>query len=200
MNKSFIVLLAATLLVVALPPVAADEAHPDCEDGQPGLSYNGPLAGPTTGVACEGEHWDGQDPISSEGAKDNQPCPVAEGTHVSVCQGPGAGEEESNVLAGKPVTARFSTDGSAAYLALNIDLVGQIILYGDGDMAALYIEDGSALNALAIAVSSLGITKGYVSEADCTQEEYEAGATAAPGEPGYRGCGRDNTAITVILP
>lgn len=199
MNKSFTMIMAATLLLVASPLATADETHPDCEAGQPGLTYTGPLAAPTEGRVCEGEHWDGQDPVYQDGARSDQPCASdvdPSRVHFSFCQSADAKEEESNVLQAKPVGVRVSSDGAQHYVALNIDQVGQAIVYTDGTLAAAYIEDGNILNAVAIVVSSAGVTRGHVSEDDCNQETYQQGAM----ENDRQKCGRDNTAITVVLP
>jgi hypothetical protein len=66
------------------------------------------------------------------------------------------------------------------------------------DQTAWWGRDNTPGLLLAQVISSLGITKGHVSQGDCDQSTYQSGA-----EQGNRQlCGRDDTAITVesILP
>ncbi|MEA3198582.1 MAG: hypothetical protein QOE90_10 [Thermoplasmata archaeon] len=71
-------------------------------------------------------------------------------------------------------------------------LEGDASCQGKGqNRQGVYLRDDTPPNALATAVSSAGLTKGYVSEGDCDQSTYQSGA-----EQGDRmKCGRDNTAL-----
>jgi hypothetical protein len=225
MNKTFIVLLAGSLLLLGAPIGAADEpvrneTNPDCEEGQWWIGYNAAMndalsSAPVPVFVCEGEHWDGEDPLSdAESGEDIQNCATTEGVgadaqneHLSFCQdqNPNAGGAEP--LAGKPVTARVTTSNAdstqAAYIAVHIGGVGQAIVYTSDTMTAVYLRDSTVtglgeINALAIVVSSLGITRGWVSEEDCSYDHYENAARNNIRDPSdERSCGRDNTAITI---
>jgi hypothetical protein len=95
------------------------------------------------------------------------------------------------------------------YVAVHIGAVGWAVVYlgecnggagletdrscgGSHDMRqGVYLRDDTPGNALAQVVSSVGLTKGYVSEGDCSESTYMSGA-----EQGNRHiCGRDNTAV-----
>lgn len=195
--KISIVLLAIALTVVGVPLAAADETDPDCEAGQPGIGYR-TLAVVWDSVGskpiCEGEHWDGQDPINS-GSTSCSATVDPEQLLVGVCL-----EQDPNTMSGEdaanPVGLRVSSDGEdEVYTAANIVLVGRAVVYVGPDMAAVYLRDNTPGNVLATVVSTARITQGYVSENDCDQAVYQEGAqTQTPL------CGRDNTAITVLFP
>lgn len=66
----------------------------------------------------------------------------------------------------------------------------------------VYLQDDTpfSLNLLASVVSALRLTKGYVSDGDCSQATYDQSAqNVAANPPRPPTCGRDNTAITIEL-
>ena len=177
---------------------------------------------------CEGEHWDGQDQVAPTHNPGNgsgcSATPSAEGDDVAHCmnndpnQGSASPSSNGQVVVFRVSTKR-STSGAEAYVGLDIAFVGRAVLYqgactADGSMenhdcdkagtrTATYLRDNtdqltSGTNVLATIVSSAGITRGYPSEADCSQATYQQGAVNNDRTL----CGRDNTAITVesVLP
>jgi hypothetical protein len=186
-----------------MPLAAADATNPDCEANQPGTG-SGRTAPAWTLVqddlglpvnSCEGEHWDGQDPVS------DQPGPCTGNVNAdpsdfaaAVCTGPNGptGNAADDPL--NPLGVRVTSDGDQVYVGTNILLVGKAVVYADSDTVAVYIHDNTPTNVLASVVSAPRITQGHVSEADCDQATYQAGA-----ENGDARCGRDNTAITVEI-
>lgn len=196
--KISILVLAMTLTVVGVPLAAADETHPDCEADQPGIGYrNLAVVWQTVGSkpVCEGEHWDGQDPINAQQASCTgtvNPDPLL----IGVCLGQDVNSAPSDDTT-NPVGLRVSSDSSSqVYVATNIANVGRAAAYVGPEMVGVYLRDNTPGNLLAVVVSSARITQGYVNENDCSQREYQAGALA--GDPTM--CGRDNTAITILLP
>lgn len=146
--------------------------------------------------------------------------------YVTNCQPADPNDGAPGVGAGAVgIRVSLEQDGGTqqVYTAGDIFGVGKAVLYvghcdgtttgleGDAScggshelLTGLYLQDntnqvlGGNTNILATLVSAPGITKGYVAEADCTQETYQEGA-----ESGDRTlCGRDNTAVSVaaILP
>lgn len=71
------------LLALTFPLAAADEAHPDCEPGQPNH------AGLEMARLCDGEHWDGQEAEGTTHAGVDAP-PVVELAVAACTQGCGA--------------------------------------------------------------------------------------------------------------
>lgn len=201
--RTVIVLLATAFVLVGMPLAAADETTPDCEAGQPGTGY-GRTAPAWTLIqddlglpvaSCEGEHWDGQDSVSSQpgscaGSVNANPSDLI----VGLCTGPGGPNGDAGDDPLNPLGLRITSDGSQFYVGANIVAVGKAVVYADGNTAAVYLRDNTPPNVLATLVSAPRITQGHVSEADCDQATYQAGA-----ENGDARCGRDNTAITVEL-
>jgi hypothetical protein len=135
------------------------------------------------------------------------------------CMGSDPNQGTSNPLAGGGVVRfRVTGDNEAGreqlYVAFQIGAVGWAAVYlGECDgtggglendtkcqndathardlRQGVYLRDDTPGNALATVVSSAGLTKGYVSEGDCSQSTYQKGAN----EGDRRQCGRDNTAI-----
>lgn len=226
------ILTISILLVLAGAPLAlADETKADCEPVQPWVGYNSTRPAksayesygrPGGASACEGEHWDGQDSVYPEEEPGGEaPCARSrvddlDGLHVSLCRGADPSPPADPFDALTPVAFRVSEkNGGAvyqeAYVALDVWLVGQLVVYGgrcadgasglegdescDGAQQArggVYVRDNTPGNLLANAVNSFGITRGYVAESDCTQETYER----TIDETGRPMCGRDNTALT----
>ena len=167
---------------------------------------------------CEGEQWDGQDQVSSnpsgsfngaaectpssDGITNNNP------TNVNLCMSNDLNEDTAaNSFLATPLGVRVSTDGNRVYVGTNIRGVGDAVVYqsvnSDGTLAqsAIYLRDNSndatGTNVLATIISAARITKGSVSEADCTQAQYAQSAA----DPDHPTCGRDNTAIALeVLP
>ena len=192
--KISIVLLAISLTVVGVPLAAADETTPDCEPGQPGIGYRTlSIVWDTYGSkpVCEGEHWDGQDPINS-GQTSCQGTIDLNNLLVGVCLG-----QDPNAISGEdPLSTgiRVSVDESGrVYGAANIILVGRAATYVGQDAVSVYVRDNTPGNVLATAVSAARITQGFPSENDCSQAVYQEGANTQQPL-----CGRDNTAITVV--
>ncbi|HET6405415.1 MAG TPA: hypothetical protein VFH78_12280 [Candidatus Thermoplasmatota archaeon] len=200
--RSIIVLLAASMTLVGMPVAAADEAHPDCEDGQPLVGYRSTLflrdlleGNPAGLYACEGEHWDGQDTVQGDEAASCTPTvsAVPDDLFVAFCQGSDPNAAPS-LDASQPLAVRVgSANYEEAYASTNIGGVGRAVLYVGPEMTAVYVRDNTPGNVLATAVSAPGITQGYVSENDCDQATYQGGAMAGDRTR----CGRDNTAVTV---
>jgi hypothetical protein len=177
---------------------------------------------------CEGEHWDGQDnvqpgqnpgvgagchPVTSTGS--------APSLFVGSCMNadPNEGAADPTGGNGQPLTFRVSTlstsNDAQVYIATDVGLVGRAVVYqgvcqnaggslegqscgsAHATRTGTYLRDDTPGNVLATVVSSAGITRGHVAETDCNQSEYQSGAY-----DGTRGCGRDNTAISVetLLP
>ena len=203
--RTIFVLLAASMTLVGVPLAAADEADPDCEAGQPLIGYRSTLflrdllAGNPAGLyACEGEHWDGQDTVQGDEAATCNPTvsTVPDDLFVAMCQQADPNAAPS-LDAGQPLGVRVgSANLNEVYASVNIGGVGRAAAYVGPDMTAIYLRDNTPGNVLATVVSSLGITQGYVSENDCSQTTYQTGAMAGDRTL----CGRDNTAITVLLP
>jgi hypothetical protein len=139
---------------------------------------------------------------------------------VGSCMAPDPNSGGADPLAGngQPVTFRVSkhsgSDSEQVYVAADIALVGRAATYagecGDGgsglegssscasggeQRAGVYLRDNTLGNLLAQAVSAPGITKGHVSEGDCSQSLYAQGANSGDRTL----CGRDNTAVGVQL-
>ncbi|GEM_PF-5078010 len=169
---------------------------------------------------CEGEQWDGQDSVSTYHATDDpcQPDVNPDATHPAVvqCMGVDPNTGSSNPLGGAtiPVRLRLTGDNEGStsqqyYLGVQIGAVGWAVIYlgecnggsglegeascehGHDAREGVYLRDDSPGNPLATVVSSLGLTKGYVSEGDCSEATYMKGAE----EGNRRECGRDNTAL-----
>lgn len=198
--------VVAALAVLLLAPFAAatpaSESDPDCESTQPWIGYRNTMAvmenysalGSPGGVQpCEGEHWDGQDPLRSEwdscvGAFSTDP----EGPSAGLCM-----QQDPNAMSGDDVTTplgvRVSLDGTdAAYAAANVALVARVAVYADDDTVALYARDNTAGNLFATLLNPRWGWNPYISENDCDQATYQHGAMT-----GTPLCGRDNTAITL---
>jgi hypothetical protein len=171
---------------------------------------------------CEGEHWDGQDNVQSgenpgvgTGCTPTTGDLTTESIFIGSCMNsdPNQGGADPTVngqVLSFRVSFRSTGNSQQLYVAANIALVGRAVLYegqcqggsglegdstcdsGHQGRTATYLRDDTPGNLLATVISSLGITKGHVSEQDCDQATYEKGAY-----DGTRGCGRDNTAITV---
>lgn len=149
--------------------------------------------------------------------------PSADDLFVGWCMAPNPNTGGADPLAGnnQPLTFRASSKGTSAsreaYAGFDIALVGRAVVYagecqgggaglegasacqgGGQQRAGVYLRDNTPGNVLAQAVSAPGITKGYVSEADCDQATYADGANHNDRTK----CGRDNTAVTVqtLLP
>ena len=170
---------------------------------------------------CEGEHWDGQDTVApGHAGNDGSPCLSTSGTSVSYCMKANPNQGGADINSGNVLLFRVSVKGTETYVAVDIAGVGRAATYNGACAAGGSLEGGACggtagtrhgvyardntdqvaggQNVLAGAVSALGITRGYASEADCDQATYQKGAE----ENNRTLCGRDNTAITVetILP
>jgi len=217
--RTLIILLAAASVAVSMPFAAAAENHPDCEDNvtwtdQDGREHTGPQpwigykssdalrtiyynnapAPLDTIYVCEGEHWDGQDTVQDDEPVSCAPSakPDAEDLFIGMCLGDDPGDATTDDPL-NPLGFRVSHDGEDTYVGVNIALVGQAVLFTNDHSTAVYLRDNTDGNVLATVVSSLGITRGYVSENDCDQSTYQTGAQ----NDDRTLCGRDNTAITV---
>lgn len=239
MSKTIITILAASMTLAALPLVWAEPGAEDADCEQTywtgytttesaRQTYNS-LRDPSDPYMnnCEGEHWDGGDSV----APGNNPgtssgCGTqVQGTSVARCMNadPNEGSASATSGNGQPVVFRVSLDGTEAYIALDIGLVGRVAVYQgacqtgsameyDSSCAGsaatrtgVYLRDNTdqatgGTDVLATIVSAAGITKGHAENADCDQATYQQGATSNPVNRDL--CGRDNTAITVqtVLP
>lgn len=221
-------MLLLSLVLLSLPPAKADEALADCEPDQPWIGYRSTdpvraivdpalVAHGVTLDACEGEQWDGQDPLGPNepancaGALDLDPSRL----HASFCQGPDPNEGWDNVTA--PVGARVSSnDLREGYLALDLAFVARASVYagtcGAGEeglegaascggtrelRTGIYVRDNTPGNAIVTALTCMRYVGCYVAESDCTHAVYLYGAYNPPSP-----CGRDNTAFgaAVVLP
>lgn len=208
------ILFVATILVASAPFAAALENEPDCESNQPWIgygttdsvraAYNG-LQRPGGVNVCEGEHWDGQDSVQDDEVATSDCATAAQqrvsspdDAFVSLCGDQNINDGEADPTDGaSPVAIRVSKFGDSVYVGGNIFAVGRAVVWTNGqDSAAVYLRDNTPGNVLATAISSARVTKGFVSENDCDQATYQAGAYAPAGESR---CGRDNTAITVSV-
>lgn len=198
--------LVPLALALGLAPLAAatpaSEEHPDCEAGQPWIGYRStmPLMQAYAGLGapgglhpCEGEHWDGQDPLRSgwdscSGSASLDPSALRAGLCMQADPNAGPSDDPLN-----PVGVRLSTDGTdAAYAAANVAFVGRVAVYADDDTVAVYARDNTPGNMLVTILGPWRITQDYRPESDCDQATYQQGAMT-----GTPLCWRDNTAITL---
>lgn len=203
MTRAIVVALAPLLLLLSPAVLAApaSEAHPDCEAGQPWIGYRSTErartaygdAGAPGGLAlCEGEQWDGQDPLESS----NAGCAGAfalepAAAHVGFCQPADPNAAGGNPLV-EPAGARASAEGSGrVYVAANVAFVARGAVYADEDTAALYARDNTPGNMIAMFLYAWYVTQPIPSEVDCDQATYQQGHA-----DGARECWRDNTAFT----
>lgn len=179
----------------------ASEAHPDCEDGQPWVGYRTTEraraahadAGSPGGLAlCEGEQWDGQDPLEARDAGCAGTLALdADAPHVGFCQpaDPNAAPGDDVV---EPAGVRASAQGSGrVYVAANVAFVARGAAYADRDTVALYARDNTPGNIVATFLYAWYVTQPFPSEVDCDQATYQQGHL-----DGARDCWRDNTALT----
>lgn len=154
MSKLSIALLCASLVVVALPLVSADETKADCESGQgwAGYTQTDPArelyhsifvtgTDPTVDN-CEGEHWDGQDSVYRSDA-DHQGTPgcgpvlsTSGATSLNSCAG---WDDAQNGPSPDPTTngraldlrlsVRQTNDGAEVYVLTDIAVVGRAAVY-----------------------------------------------------------------------
>lgn len=201
------ILFVAAALVAGMPLAVADQAAPDCEDNQPWIGYGttadlvttyNNLGAPGGARTCEGEHWDGQDTVGSQSTTTTNCAagPQVSASGVAWCMNADPNEGNADPTQGAtPLGLRVSS-GDGAYVGANIFSVGRAAIYTDGsNTVSVYLRDNTPGNLLAQVISAARITKGHVDENDCSQEEYQAGAES--GNPDH--CGRENTAITIIL-
>lgn len=171
---------------------------PACEEGQPWIGYRSTEvvqavaqdAGYLRLGACEGEQWDGEDPVRPEG----DPCEThADLTDVatpslSFCHGP-----DPNACC-EPFGARFGFD-DGLYGAVGAHPAANVAVFvaprDSGVVGAVYVRDNTPGNLLFPFYSMTGVDKGHAAEGDCDQATYEEAART--GDRSL--CGRDNTAF-----
>lgn len=161
--------------------------------------------------ACEGEHWEGNDPINGDGNPDQVGTTVAfrNSGNGNLDGGPGAndGDDTDTVSTDELLGVRVSAGAGQAYVSAQIGGVGSAAVFTSGTMTAVFLQDysensaGCAIasptqecNGLASIVNRVGITRGVVGEEDandpsCTVDGYQTSGV----------CKRDNTAATVDL-
>lgn len=224
--RALVALLCITSL---LSPIAnAEEDAADCEEGQPWLLPERRGAQPTFDAAedaagadlslCEGEQWDGQDPVADEPASCSGTIRPAEPYFLGICMGPDPNTMPTSDVA-NPFGARVASDGSnEAYAAANVALVSMAAVYigtcGEGEnglegdaacggsreaRAGLYLRDNTPGNLLASQAPSCSMTIHgcHGNENDCDHEIYRW-----QQELGQSICRRDNTAfgVGIVLP
>ena len=168
----------------------------------------------------------GKNPGNGVGCNKAQNSVNTNSIFLGSCMAPDPNNGGADPLAGngQPVVFRVSYlnaggNTQEAYVALDIALVGRAVVYngecqkgdkglegsstcspaGSGQSrTGVYIRDNTPGEVLAQVISAAGVTKGHVSQGDCDQATYKAGANSGDREA----CGRDNTAITVdsVLP
>lgn len=205
------VTLALSVLLL-VPLAAANEAHPDCEDATPhdtdgdqrndrvedqpwiGWRHTDLLRDVYAGLGapgglrpCEGEHWDGQDPVWSGGAACNGPRADAspQGASFDSCMG-----ADPNAPSNSHPGGRASLAADRAYASANAPLAGRAAVYVDSSSAALYVRDNTPDNL--VWGRTWSVTNNAPIESDCDQSTYHSGVRSGDSR-----CNRDNTAVTI---
>lgn len=236
----FVPLVLLAVPLVLAPVARADEDHPDCEEGQPWLVAQRHPAQVVLGAveealpadvqACEGEQWDGQDPLNDEPTTCTftlRPEPLLVGLCMGADPNSMAGEDVLN-----PVGFRVSADAGAGaddagepgvaggpvavYASTSVALVGRVAVYADACQALL---PGLAGDCGGSAAGQAGVyvrdnTPGNIliqlmpaclfSITGCYASESDCSYDLyrQEQESGSRMCSRDNTALGVgfVLP
>lgn len=205
MKLAFVVTAALALSAIA----AANESHPDCEAGQPNRADGAPF------MVCEGEHWDGQDPNSSQGSG-----LTTDFNNEAAWVNFGGSSDPGEPTVGNPLFVRasvqFAGSEQGVYTSQGLFGVGseavyagsggEVVWYGRDNTNQLGVfgpviaainddpEEGDADgNILAWIVgfqanTGVPLAAFKTGEADCSQAEYQESD-----------CERDNTAVTVDL-
>lgn len=225
----------ALLGLLLLPLAAADETHADCEKDQPWIGYGSTdvarhavegVAG-RAAVPCEGEHWDGQDPVQpAQDPGHGASCQRAQmlispdSLFIGDCMSPDPNNGSADPLAGSGQPAVFrvsdrSHGGAAeAFVAADVWFVARASVYegacsplageggleGDPSCQSGHAQDRSAWYVRDNTPGNLLAT--LVGGTSLTgryvgETDCDQATYQASVEQGDRRCARDNTALTL---